>query len=73
MILFDESLNDCLQKSQMDLIVRFWDSENNQVRSQYLGSEFPDSATAESVLEHLKQGISDLLSCRLLQLEMDGL
>lgn len=31
-ILFDESLNDTLQKSQMDLIVRFWDSEK-KIRS----------------------------------------
>ena len=28
---FDESLNEINQKKQMDMIVRFWDSESNKV------------------------------------------
>ena len=34
-LLFDESLNQINQKKQMDMIVRFWDSESNKVTEKY--------------------------------------
>ncbi len=31
---FDESFNDYLKETQMDLIIRFWDSETKKVHSE---------------------------------------
>ena len=37
---FDESLNELTQSSGMDLYVRFWNADSNQVQSRYFGSSF---------------------------------
>lgn len=37
---FDESLNKVAQKQQMDINVRFWDEEKEQVCTRYLTSVF---------------------------------
>ena len=37
-ILFDESLNHCLQDEQLDFQIRFWDKETIQVQTCYFDS-----------------------------------
>ena len=37
---FDESLNEVTQSSEMDLFVRYWNADSNQVQSRYFGSSF---------------------------------
>ena len=45
-ILFDEEFNSSVQKSQMDMQVRFWNDRKCQVSSRYLNSEFLGKASA---------------------------
>ena len=37
---FDESLNRITQESKMVVMVQYWDMEENEVRTRYLGSTF---------------------------------
>lgn len=39
-VLFDESLNTKMQEKQMDVHVRFWNDQTNQVATRYFNSEF---------------------------------
>lgn len=46
---FDEAFNRIAHKGQMDLVIRFWDEETNQVCNRYLGSVFLGHATAADI------------------------
>ena len=37
---FDESLNNSIQKGQMDLLIHYWDNDADRVYTCYMGSEF---------------------------------
>ena len=69
---FAESLHSSVQKGQMDIIIRFWDSEKNCVSRRYLGSEFMGRSTVEDVLQASFAGISDLDQSKILQVASDG-
>ena len=69
---FDESLNSSVQKGQMDLILRFWDSNTNSVATHYLKSEFMGRSTAEAVLQTFLAGINDIDETKILQVASDG-
>ena len=69
---FDESLNEILQKCQMDVVIKYWDSKKNEAVSKYFSSTFLGHASAE----HLKTAFLSLIDCfdhdRLIQISMDG-
>ena len=67
---FDKCLNQINQKRQMDMMVRFWDSESNQLIERYFNSEFISRAAAADVLSHLKNGTALLNPNNLVQLSM---
>ena len=69
---FDESFNKVLQKEQVDLLVRFWDKQKNEVVSWYLGSQFLGHTRANDLLECLVGELSALREKNLVQLSMDG-
>lgn len=69
---FDESLNKVAQKNQMDLNIRFWNNEKDQVCSRYLTSCFLHHTTAEDLLEGLKAGLGEISTNKILQISMDG-
>lgn len=69
---FDESLNKTIQEEQMDLLVRFWDSELNKVVTRYFTSVFLGHTTADDLMRCFKQGLSELNTSRMLQVSMDG-
>jgi hypothetical protein len=71
-ICFDESLNEIAQRGQMDLIIRFWDDDKQQVATRYLTSVFMGHATAEDILHAFKTGLGKLDTNRLIQVSMDG-
>lgn len=73
-ISFDESLNKVSQKGQMDLIVRYWDSNTDEVATRYLTSTFLGHARATDLLNAFVSGITGLgLRCdRIIQISMDG-
>ena len=52
---FDETLNKVSQRQQMDVSVRFWNENKEQVECRYIGSAFLDSSRAVDLLNGLKQ------------------
>lgn len=69
---FDESLNKIVKRQQMDINVRFWDDEKNEVVTRYLTSCFLGRSRASDLLAAFKEGISGLKTNKLLQISMDG-
>lgn len=71
-IVFDESLNKISQRSQMDLLCRFWCNESNSVVTKYLTSVFLSHTTADDLLSAFCKGIQELDFGNLLAISMDG-
>ena len=69
---FDESLNKVTQSSEMDLYVRFWNADSNQVQSRYFGSSFLGHTTHLDLLTHFRDLAKDLNPSKLYQISMDG-
>ena len=69
-LMFDESLNEHLQKKQLDIIVRYW--HHDMIRSRYFSSEFLGHAKATDVLDVITSSIECLGLSRLVQISMDG-
>ena len=67
---FDESLNQINQKKQIDMIVRFWNSESNKVAERYFNSEFMGHATTADMLTHFRNGMALLNPSSLVQISM---
>ena len=59
-ISFGESLNRVLQSEHRDVIIHFWDYQENQVCSRYFDSRFLGHATAQDLLENLKSSLDKL-------------
>lgn len=66
-LLFDESMNNELQSSQMDVHIRFCN-----VQTRYLTSCFMDHHTSEQIYEKLEAVIHDFGMSKMIQLSMDG-
>ena len=71
-ILFDESLNDSFQNSQMDLNIQFWNNNLNPIESRYFDSQFLGHPTAKNLLETMTTSLATINSINLAQLSMDG-
>lgn len=69
---FDESLNKVVQKGQMDIVIRYWNSEKEEVATRYFNSAFMGHATASNVLCAFLQATKELDLPKLLQVSMDG-
>ena len=69
-LLFDESLNREMRKSQLDVHVRFW--QDNHVKTRYLSSVFMGHHTAVQMYEKLDTVCSEIGFHNLMQLSMDG-
>ena len=69
---FDESHNSVIKKSQMDLHVRFWDSNVNQVKTRYYNSEFLGKAAAADILAKFLECMAGLEEDKVIQVSMDG-
>ena len=55
----------------MDIIVRFWDKDN-EVKVRYLGSTFFGHATAVDLVKQFEDLTKDLDPTKLYQISMDG-
>lgn len=71
-VCFDESLNKVLQEEQMDLHLRFWDSELNKVVTRYFNSVFLGHTKSGDLLAKFNEALSKLNMSNLLQISMDG-
>ena len=68
---FDKSLNSIVQKCQMDINIRYWDSKEKKVKTRYLDSQFLEQPNADNLLQRLKTAIKDLKEESILQLAID--
>jgi hypothetical protein len=71
-VIFDESLNKVVQKSQMDILVRFWSDETHQVITRYFSSVFLGRTRAEDLLQAFTKSLKDIGLQKLLSVSMDG-
>ena len=56
----------------MDLILRFWDKENNRVVSRYIDSVFLGYTRAVDLLENFFKGLASLGQANMVQVSMNG-
>gem|GEM_PF-6826146 len=71
-VCFDESLNKYSQKQQMDISIRFWCTDKNEVATHYYSSAFLGHTTSEDLIQAFKVELKDLNLKKLLQVSMDG-
>ena len=71
-ILFDESLNHCLQDEQLDVQIHFWDKVYIQVETRCFDSRFFKWPNADNILSELLSSTSSLLEKNILVFSMDG-
>ena len=70
---FDESLNDVVQKGQMDICLRFWDIKATKVTTRYYSSSFLGHATASNLFDSFTDTLGESLLLKVLQVSVDGL
>jgi hypothetical protein len=59
-ICFDESLNQVIQKEQVDFFLRFWDTLSQEVSTLFLQSSFIERTRAEDLLEEFERCVGQL-------------
>ena len=69
---FDESLNQKIQRGQMDILIRYWNTNSNLTETRYLDSQFLDGAKAQQILETFNNGVKILDAKRHIQISSDG-
>src|SRR3989441_242053 len=69
---FDEAFNRIAQRGQMDIVIRYWSEDNNQVSTRYLTSVFLGHATAADLQAKFLKGLGGLSLPKLIQVSMDG-
>ena len=56
----------------MDIVIRFWCEETNQLSTHYFNSVFLGHATARDLELKFREGLSGLVLAKLTQVSMDG-
>ncbi|CAN8023246.1 unnamed protein product [Ixodes persulcatus] len=69
-VLFDETLNEYLQKKQLDVHVRLWN--NSEVTTRYVTSTFMGHSTADDLMKNLTEALASFRMSKIVQLSMDG-
>ena len=69
---YDESLNKVIQESEMDLVLRFWNTCNNKVQVRYWDLMFLGYATAANLLKNINYALSGFDLSKQIQSLMDG-
>src|SRR6267154_5397540 len=69
---FDEAFNRIAQRGQMDIMIRYWSEDNNQVSTRYLTSVFLGHATAADLQANFLEDLGGLSLPKLIQVSMDG-
>ena len=70
--MFDESLNEIVQQSEMDLFVRFWDINRHKVSFRFYYSRFLGGTTHLDVFSSLEDAVKKSDATRMTQVSMDG-
>ena len=69
---FDESLNEAKQTSEMDICLRFWNKENNQVEDSYWDSKFLEQTNHEHILDSVHEDLKVFDMAEMIELLMAG-
>ena len=58
----------------MDLMIRFWDEQQNQIQTRYYTSQFLGHATSEDMVDHFSKSVleSGLKISNLVQVSING-
>lgn len=71
-VIFDEAFNKISQKGQMDIILHFYNIEEETVCTMYYNSVFLGRARATEILESFKLGLKSLPLDKMINISMDG-
>ena len=71
-ISLDESYNNVIKRGEMDVLVRFWDSNLNKVSTRYVNSEFLGKSSAVDVLQKFEDASFELPKQKCIQISSDG-
>ena len=71
-IMFDESLNEIVQQSEMDMFVCFWDIDRHKISSRFYDSRFLGHTNRLDVLSSLEDSVKKIYASRMIQVSMDG-
>lgn len=71
-LLFDETLSQSNQKKQLDILAGYWDSLQNEVRTNYVNSTFMGHYSADDILREFYENIKPLDLSKILPISMDG-
>ena len=69
---FDESVNEVVQKGQMDLCLRYWDVNKSRAATRYFDSSFLGHATANDLQSSFTSLLNDQILSKIVQVSMDG-
>ena len=69
---FDENLNDITQTCEMDTLIRYFNSEEDQVKVHYWNSSFMVHTIHVDLYEHFNKLVKSLDIMKLFQISMDG-
>ena len=69
---FDESLNEVVQKVQMDLCVHYWDANKSRTATRYFDSSFLGHTTANNLQSSFTSLLNDQILLKIVQVSMDG-
>ena len=72
LISFDESLNHITQSCQMDLLLRYWDNHDQQVKARYWDSKFLGHTTNKDLLIEFNKSVDIIDLSKIIQVSMDG-
>ena len=59
------------QECEMDLLIRFWDETDNNVKLRYLGSSFFGHVTVKDLSKQFKEITQSLVPPKIFQVSMD--
>ena len=68
---FDEALNYVIQKCQMDVNIRYWDSTERKVKTRYCDSQFLERPNADNLLDSINVSTAKLKENSFLHLAME--
>ena len=67
-----ESLNDNTQNCKMDVLICYFNANDNKIKTRYLDSNFLRYSTHTDLLREYNKALKDLCENKLVQISMDG-
>ena len=71
-IIFDESLNEIVQQSEMGVFVHFWYIDRHKVSCRFYDSRFLGHTIHPDLLSSLEDSVKKIDATRMIQVSMDG-